>query len=420
MFVGLWHVPGRRLPAAAGAALFVLAFGAALAAARAFDRAGVLGHYNILFDADPVEYLGQFVHGASSTARHPLIFLAGLILAPIARLVAAVAHLRAEDAPRAAALLIAPLANGLRAALTAALLVRFGLTLRDAALFAAASTLSLASVTVGAIPESFALSSVFLVAFAWLAVDDSTAWSWRRTAVWTLVGAAAGGVTITNLAPLVIFVVAAQAPPVPWRQRISRAASVGLIAAALIVIVAAAGSLSFGRAIGLHSLTDWRRDTARVHPLSDLPVAMSLTFVTPVAPDVVSGHDPASPSADAMLRELSYAGALARSTLLSIWIPMWAGLLAWGAWRGVHDARMAPLVWAAIAVLGFNTALHTVFFGSDLFLFALHWQPAQLILLAGLGVGRGRGARGALMLTSLATIVTSAGVWWWIVQRAAI
>jgi hypothetical protein len=34
--------------------------------------------------------------------------------------------------------------------------------------------------------------------------------------------------------------------------------------------------------------------------------------------------------------------------------------------------------------------------------------------------GAWRGARGALMLTSLATIVTSAGVWWWIVQRAAI
>jgi hypothetical protein len=420
MFVGLWHVPGRRLPAVAGAALFVLAFGAALVAARTFDRAGVLDHYNVLFDADPVEYLGQFVHGASSTARHPLIFLAGLILAPIARLVAAVAHLRAEDAPRVAALLIAPLANGLRAALTAALLVRLGLTLRDAILLAAASTLSLASLTVGAIPESFALSSVFLIAFAWLAADDSTAWSWRRFVAWTAIGVAAGGVTITNLASLVIFVVVAQAPLVPWPRRITRAASVGLAAAALIVIVAATTSLSFGRPIGLHSLTDWRRDTTRVHPLSDLPAAMSLTFVTPAAPDVVSGHDPASSDARATLREFSYAGAHAHSTMLAIWVPIWAALLAWGAWRGAHDARMAPLVWAAIAVLVFNTALHTVFFGSDLFLFALHWQPAQLILLAGLGVGRGRAARAALILTSLAAVITSAGVWWWIVQRAAV
>jgi hypothetical protein len=106
--------------------------------------------------------------------------------------------------------------------------------------------------------------------------------------------------------------------------------------------------------------------------------------------------------------------------MLAIWVPIWAALLAWGAWRGAHDARMAPLVWAAIAVLVFNTALHTVFFGSDLFLFALHWQPAQLILLAGLGVGRGRAARAALILTSLAAVITSAGVWWWIVQRAAV
>jgi hypothetical protein len=197
----------------------------------------------------------------------------------------------------------------------------------------------------------------------------------------------------------------------------ARALAAGSVALLIVGAIAIAGNRAYDRRPGgLATIGAWRPGSGmRPQPATDLPLALSFAVVTPARPAIAS-NDLLTSRGDWPFA-FTYTGMLAQHPALWIWLAGWTATLGWGAARGLGDPRLAPWVRAALGILAFNVALHLIFFGRDFFLYALHWQLAELILVAGLAVGASRTARTLFTSVAIATVLTSGWAVWSIVAR---
>ena len=88
---------------------------------------------------------------------------------------------------------------------------------------------------------------------------------------------------------------------------------------------------------------------------------------------------------------------------------MVAGFLLLGAMQLARlEAR--PVLWAALGVLAFNLALHSVYRGPDLLLYSMHWHAALALVLGATALDPRRAA--ALLLAGAVAFNNTAVLLW--------
>lgn len=399
---------GRRAVAACALALFAASFLLRYPLARAWSRLGVLDQHDVLFDADPVVFLRAFRDGDMRDRlwrTHPNV--RNLVHPPV-RAAGALAHVvRPDWAPERArgeaALLVAPAAAGLTTAAVFLTLRLLGAALGAAVLGAAVETLFFSGLVFGSLPESYALSGA-LVALAFLLLADALRPGGRlRHVPWVVVGSTAFGITSTNLALVAIPLFFAAAGTSRSRPRAAAATAALLL---LSVIVAAAELLALNAAHGERLPL---RTIERTDPfLGPRPLATVRSFPEAVVSTVMPDR-PAVVTNEIALRrdypiQLMFTAEGGPQGIVSRLLRglVVAGFLLLGALQlaGLGGAGRAVL-WAAVGVLGFNLALHSVYRGPDLLLYSMHWHAALAVVMGAVALAPRRAAL-ALLAAALA------------------
>jgi len=371
-----------------------LGFAINLGTALKFDDAGLLADDDMVFNADCETYKREFVWGGGDfdrgwggrTYKHPNLtnFVNPPVRAAAAVLWKAGLWTDYREARHAVALCISPLAGMLTT--VALFFVLRGLMLGPAIalLICLVDAVCFARVVHGSLPESFALAGLATALLLWLTVRQRRSDEPPSFLVWLAAGVFAVGITISNLLPLVLLHFRAQGSGSVRRRALATA---GLTAAAILVTVALAvpmaiayGAATEAAATGSIAYRVGRgidEDLRHYHGfdgdhLALFPLAV-LTSFTPPQPAIVL--DLPHAAADMSVTYLPRAGQLWPVGLLAL--PAF-GLLVYAA-RRVKPAW--PVASACAAVLAAYWVVH-LFYGDELFLYALHWQAPLLVLLA--------------------------------------
>jgi hypothetical protein len=155
-----------------------------------------------LFNADADRYIISFADSwpLGTHFRHPLIeFTFSLPIRAAARVMCAVAACDRAALRHDLALLVIPMAEAVKGALVYWVCVTLGLTLWQAALLCALNLFSLSTLTVGSVPETFAISSMLITGFIALMVGVFHSRRVARSISWVAVGSLAIGITVTNV-----------------------------------------------------------------------------------------------------------------------------------------------------------------------------------------------------------------------------
>ena len=412
--------PERRAVAACALALFAASFLLRYPLARTWSALGVLDQHDVLFDADPVVFLQAFGDGDMRDRlwrAHPNV--RNLVNPPV-RLAAGLARAVRPDwtpaqARREAALLVAPAAAGVTTAAVFLTLLRLGASPRAAVLGAVVETGSFSGLVFGSLPESYPLSGALLAAAFLLLADAVRPGGRLRIVPWILVASTAFGVTATNLGLVGIPLLVAAA-----RTHGSRARAIGVTAGVLLISVALAlvELLALNAAYG-----EWLplRKIERTDPfLAPRPLATARSFPEALVSTVLPDRPAVVTNEIALRRDYPIKlmftieggpqGAVSR-LLRGLVV---AGFLLLGALKLARlEGRGPPMLWAALGVLAFNFALHSVYRGPDLLLYSMHWHAALAVVIGAAALApRGRAAA----LLAAAVIFNNAAVLLWMVR----
>lgn len=359
---------------------------------KVYERERYFEQYNTLFGADPNQYLTAFANGwGGSSFRHPAVApLIGVPTRAIALATATVTEANERRLRHELALAVVPLAQGLKAALIYLSLVMLGLATVPTLLVCLLNLVGFSSVTIGSIPESFLLSSMFIAAFLYLSIRE-LGHSTSRTWLWIGTGALATGITLTNIVPMFLFYVGALrcGRAASWTRALVQSSTLCSASFVLAFAIGVAGALAYSKSPEILLPRSLRGDLGSAmasRPIEDFVIASINTFPPAIEPDVVvnelyADRNPALPS------RFAYSSRRLTDPFVAFWAAGFVSLLAWGGWqasRSGHRWRMVAAVSAAL--IGFNFLLHLVFQGRDIFLYTLHWQVPMLILLAGIGL----------------------------------
>jgi hypothetical protein len=388
------------------AAITVLGFAINLGTAWKFDSAGLLADDDLIFNADGQTYRMEFVWGGGDfdrgwggrTYKHPN--LTNFINPPVRALAAVISKAGLVSDQRAAKHAVALCISPLAAALTT---IALFLALRAlqvgpaiALLVCLLDAVCFARVVYGSLPESFALAGLGTTLIVLLA-------AWQRNGarppsfvVWLAASVFAAGVTITNLIPLALLHFGAQRAGTAR----ARAFATGKLAAATLVLTAALAvplALAY-RGATEHVETGSIADQLRRGVVRDLGhyhgfdgsqlVLFPLTVLTSLVPPqpVIAWNLPQS-------AEISISYLPRARQLWPYGLPALAGFALL-----LYAARRAPAAWpvasGCAAILGVYWFLH-LFYGDELFLYALHWQAPLLVLVAAAAAALGTLRRGA-------------------------
>ena len=356
---------------------------------RELRDAGALRAGDILFDADPRSMLKSFSEGQHLGLKHPNLMpfvappiaLAAAVLAPIADV--------SEDEMRhQLGRLVSPATAALQAALTFALLCLLEFTTAQAAAATLLMLASFSSFIFGAIPESYALSSLALTIAYLLAVLSRGALTWKWIAAWIAVGVFAMGVTLTNVVQIAIVLLAAT-----WSSRWPLRSGIPAVAIG-IAIVALTGVSSY--------VLDWAlvpKDpdrsqgiVARVAKPLDVNVNRYLApdvwqrlgrFPTAIGNAFAPPRLTLSENVRARYRHLGFT-LEATPNLVGGGDPLGLSIVLLLAAGGV--CSLLALVSRAVAVASVATLAlwwALAFWGWELFLYSQQWMIAAIVLLAG-------------------------------------
>lgn len=398
--------------------IVLVSFVTTLACEVTYERLHVFDQANTLFDADADRYIVSFADSwhVGTHFRHPLIeFVFSVPIRGAAKVTCAVVACDRGVVRHDLALLVVPMAEAVKGALIYWISITLGLTVWQAALLCALNLFSMSTLTVGSVPETFALSSTLITAFIALMIGVFHS---RRVAAaisWIAAGSLAIGITVTNAVPLAIFYFLSRSmgrKENGW-QALRKTVIVVTAATVLTFVVAASltALLSSNRLADLLPSAD-RGDlgvSGDDAPMAEqLAIAGASTFVGIIAPDLIPNQfatNPLRPASRPVLPfRITYATRRFAGTATVIWTMVFIGMLVVGAWR----VRTKSIVWSALVggcvlTLAFNALLHSRFYLHDMFLFALHWQVPMLFLLAGLLPERTRPSfgHGFVLLTAL-------------------
>jgi hypothetical protein len=237
-----------------------------------------------------------------------------------------------------------------------------------------------ATITVGSVPESFALTAACCTAMYWLVMND-TIRRWQYPVAWVLLGFAAVGITVTNVIPLVVLMVGAL-----LRRRVAVARAVlvtGAVAGSVVILNAGIALAGSGPDIvvgaGLTQTADKLRPVAT--PVAqEIAWSVAHTFMAPTPIEERTWTNPAqNPEYETIFSFTppyrhgwpSWWRALSTAVLLLL------GTVGLVRYRPVRMMALAPL----LIVLA-NGGLH-LFFGDHFVLYLLHWETSLLVLIAG-------------------------------------
>jgi len=398
--------------------IVLVSFATTLACELTYERLHVFDQANTLFDADADRYMVSFADSwyVGTHFRHPLIeFVFSIPIRAAARMICAVAGCDRGAVRHDLALLVVPAAEALKGALVYWISVTLGLTVWQAALLCALNLFSLSTLTVGSVPETFAVSSTLITAFIALMIGVFHSRRFGAAVSWIAAGSFAIGITVTNAVPLAIFFFLS--------RTLGRHETAWHALRKTAIVVSAAAVLTFAIAASLTPFLSSNRladllPSADVGDLGvngdDAPVAEQLviagasTFVGVIVPELIPNQfatNQLRPDSRPVLPfRITYATRRFAGAATVVWTMVFVAMLAVGAWR----VRTKSVVWSALVggcllTLAFNALLHSQFYLHDMFLFALHWQAPMLFLLAGLLPARTRPSfgHGFVLLTAL-------------------
>ncbi|MCP4038636.1 MAG: hypothetical protein GY733_16975 [bacterium] len=303
----------------------------------------------------------------------------------------------------AIAIAVSPLAAALQTALVFLLCLELGLSRGRAMLASALASVSLSALLFGSIPESFALSGA-AVAGAFVLAARAKRETNRSFARWLTLATFAAGVTITNLASIVVLYLAGRWNAGDDAMLIARrtirlvVASVGITVALATLAVAVYDVRPLNLEQGKRYVTKWTENNDPVARLAHFPTAM-VNSVAGLAPDLAPNYQGQLNDSRYKFR-FSYEttpSAFSTSRPLALVLLCAAALGAWAFASG--DIRLRSAAAASFAILLTNAILHA-FWGVGHFLYSQHWQLAFTLFLIGpmLLPGRGRVGGGLLVL----------------------
>ena len=411
-----WHSAGRvelrvSAPIVLALGLAILSFSLHYAIALRLDALGVFGQYNVLFDADPNIRLDSFANGwVDRSFIHPN--LANFLNPPIRALakLARYGSLTSQsemEVRRALALLVVPLASGLKTVVIITLFSLLGLSLLRVSLLTILSSVSFSQLVFGSIPDHFGLTG-FIVALALLlSVDMIRRGGEVRWWAWIAVSVVATAVTVTNgiivgilLGLPLVFAFGGLKKPT-----VITAAVLGMGA-----IMNLSGVFVFNRAYDIDQKSTYsaagvgsfvgqyvRRDASST--LFRFPAAVADTF-SPAAVRVIDNElgiklgnrYPIQFSLEGVPLAISWQNILRLCVLLGL------ALGTLGCLRAVMPMQCLGV--AAVIILAYNWALHS-FWGNEFFLYSQHWHAAALVLVGGTLTGNSRFASISTFLVGL-------------------
>ena len=410
--------PGRRAAAAWAAALFAASFLIRVPLARTWSSLGVLQQHDVLFDADAVVYLQAFGDGDMRDRMwrtHPNV--RNLVNPPVRLAAAAVRLVRpdwtAQRARAEVAVLVAPVAAGVTTAAVFLTLLLIGASPGAAAVGALIEMFSFSGLVFGSIPESYPLSGAALAAAFLLLADALRPGGRLRIGAWLVVASTAFGITTTNLALIGIPLFFAAWRTVRSRPRaIAVTAGLLLAAAALALVELLAINSAYGEWLPLRKIE--RTDTYLAPRAAETLRSFPEAVVSTVLPD-----RPAVETTEIGLRrdypiKLGFTIAGGPQGVLSKLLRglVVAGFLLLGALQ-LARVEARPVLWAALCVLAFNLALHSVYRGPDLLLYSMHWHAAMAVVLGATALAP---RRAAAVLLAVAVALNSAAVLWWMLR----
>lgn len=382
---------------------------------RLFDER-IPFRWDVWFHSDPNLMMPAFAGGnlpPEAAVRHPL--LAPLIsfgVRMLEGLLHAMGLLRGEAPERRAwtALLVVPAVNALRTGILFTLFHRISGRAGTALVVCVLDAAAFASLTVGSVPESYALSAACIAAMFWLFLaEQHVQASWAHLS-WVTLGALATGITLTNLLPLTVLYAA-------WARRNKIGLAATIIRTVAMVLFAAA--IAIGTALmipsarkslmaGASSIVKVAQPADRKLQATEVLWAMGHTFVAPAPGSELHAASPAQGPAEEHI--FSYAPPYSHG-LGSWWrVGITLVILAVGAvgWRA---CGREDVVVVCVAIVAANFTLH-LFFGDHFVLYQLHWSPALLVLAGGVALVGRRAIAGTtvLALFTLVTVASSAVV----------
>jgi hypothetical protein len=254
----------------------------------------------------------------------------------------------------------------------------------------------------------------------WLALDGGPRGPWARTASWLMVATVSIGVTITNVIPLVVLAMSSLLGRGyrPFRG----AALVGaLVGIALIVDLAgahaAARYFDYRVVLPRKVVAEGYLHSPSLEDATALGWAISHTFLAPPpgTGEVWIAPGP-KPKFDFML---SY-----REPFEHGWASLWramatAALLVMGTVGLAKHRRLRLPLAAALVILAANVLIH-LFYGRFYYLYAPHWEPALVVVLAGVPLLARRLGNVVLLAFALLTIASTVALLSNLFERLAI
>ncbi|HEY7728391.1 MAG TPA: hypothetical protein VID50_08040 [Candidatus Eisenbacteria bacterium] len=382
-------------------------------------NAGVFYQYNVFFDTDPPRYLGAFAHGWQ---RPDWIHsIPSAISFPIRAIAALLGRLPGFGDPvrtrELLALGIAPLTGAGYALLLYSIGRVLDLERRAAAALLLLSSTSVAGVVFFSTPESYGLSALVALAACWLALRSLRRGERPPYGKWAILTAAAGAVTITEAASVALLYAAVQYTR-SRRLRSTVLRAVGLVLLAVLLCgLGGAGIRRVYRYPGggaadaepglLQQAVTFQSEFAPRDLGAQLLEVAALPVMTVLAPEPRwIRYDAAVERQWRHQHRFTFAGVRPIILALAALSLALAALAGWHLLRPGTGFRSDPVAQTGgLACLGIGvaqSALHLVF-GREPFLYAMHFQPMVLVLIA-LALRRARPGSGPFVASGLVAL----------------
>ncbi len=385
-----------------------------------FFQAHAYRSYDVIFDADPNLHYAYLAGLSGTTLRHPLELL---FLHPLAAVALWLGPRTGLHLTAWLVILLGAVESTVKSIFLVLTLRRIGMGNAWVLLLTAIDVLSFARLTVGSLPESFALSAACITAIFWLAACLVQGDRFRPAA-WVACGVCTMGATITNGAAFacVLAVVLCRTGKT-LRQALRITALLTAQAMLITAILFGCAKLAF-HAQPMGQLMPRLMQAAQRAEGMTMPVAERPSNPFPAWPVPPKTHKAAdflriAPFFEALILPLADTYAFTGPRPLAVpidrnnpadhftvwersappfgfvmdqeWSLRWVWPLAvvlaclgFGVAGWMQAGRQRTLGIAALVILLFNFALHSLWGANELYLYVLHWQPALLILMAGL------------------------------------
>lgn len=419
----------KKIASPITALIFIISFGVTYSLEKFYDHHRMFDQIDTMFDADTTDYVVGFSSGwMGPTFRHPF---AGMIFAPPIRAVSKITHkitgIDDFKLRREFGLMVIPFFQGMKNVVLFLLLAGIGVAGWQAILLCSLNLFAFSTVTVGSIPESFAISSMLFVLFAWFMTRDFTsAPGSPRLWQWIAAGSFAAGVTITNIVPLAIFHFLGRrlGQSKSWWDSLRQSMTVCVSSMALALGLGAALSVMFSyppsHLLPFGDRGDMGFSLQKQHPGEELTVAAASTFAAVIQPGVYpniylvrkgfeNGFD--KESKPSLMIMFTYGIRRLNNWISISWAALFTLLLIVGIRRAyIRGPVWSSLIIASLALLIFNFALHRFFYLYDMFLYAPHWQVPMIFALSGLTPFKSRKSWGTAALATLTTLSVISGI----------